>query len=213
MSHFQISLTHPSLSFPPERGFAVARISSSGLSPEGSGRSHSHRHTSLTLSAPAYHLPRPAGAGAPQNKTNKYNTMNSVIIDIKREYESGNRESWHKAFSAIDRTQSGARAFTGTYLKPGEHRLEVGSLIVHVIPTGSVEHRSEVAVILRVTETQTLEPLTERFQWREQQCSLQDLAETLLGENAHGQVACHSLAGFSVEELELELQTRRELVA
>lgn len=138
--------------------------------------------------------------------------MKQVIIKLTREYASAGRESWHKEFSEIDRSHAGARAFAGGgYLKPGEHRLEVGKLVLHVVPTDGVENGSEVAEILRVTEAKTLEPLTERFQWREQQCTIQDVAAALLGEKAPVQDDRRSLSEFSDEELELELRHRREM--
>lgn len=138
--------------------------------------------------------------------------MKQVIIKLTREYASGQRESWHKSFAEIDNSQSGARAFVGgAYLKPGEHRLEMGTLVLHVVPVGSVKNGSEVAEILRATEAQTLEPLTERFQWREQQCTIQDMAATLLGEHIEDEY--RTLSDYSEEELELELRKRRKLPA
>ncbi len=140
--------------------------------------------------------------------------MKTVIIKITRECESGQRESWHRSFTEIDRSQLGARAFAGgAYLKPGEHRLEMGQLVLHVAPVGSVENGSNVAEILRVTEAQTLEPLTERFQWREQQCTIQDVAATLLGVQPPIQDEYRNLSAYSEEELELELRKRRKVPA
>lgn len=168
--------------------------------------------TETTLTAPAYHLPRPEGAGAPTTKHKITKYMKQVIIKLTREYASGRRESWHKTFNKIDRSHAGARAFDGgSYLKPGEHRLEVGTLVLHVVPTDGVENSSEVAEILRVTEAQILEPLTERFQWREQQCTIQDVAATFLGEKAPVQEDRRGLSNFSDAELELELRHRREM--
>lgn len=138
--------------------------------------------------------------------------MKQGIIKLMCENGSAGSESWHKEFSKIDRSHAGARSFAGGgYLNPGEHRLEVGKLVHHVVPTDGVENSSEVAEILRVTEAKTLEPLTERFQWREQQCTIQDVAAAPLGEKAPVQDDRRSLSGFSDSELELELKRRWEM--
>jgi hypothetical protein len=172
-----------------------------------------HTGRTLTLSQ----LPKIPDAivrdrSTPKNKTTK--NMKPVIIKLTREYASGQRESWHKSFTEIDNSQLGARAFAGgAYLKPGEHRLEMGTLVLHVVPMGSVKNGSEVAEILRATEAQTLEPLTERFQWREQQCTIQDMAATLLGVQPPIQDEYRTLSDYSEEELELELRKRRKIPA
>lgn len=122
---------------------------------------------------------------------------------------SGRRTSWAKTFSAVaDDGTKGAKAFTGAFLPDGaEIDLEIGTLVLEVVPTGSVKNGSQEARFHRVAAAglETIEGGT--FDWWKQQLSAQDFARELLDEPEPG----NPLAAFTTEQLRAELARRGEV--
>ena len=95
-------------------------------------------------------------------------------IEIKKKRASGNRESWFRIVKSVDSTQKGVKAFDGVYIShEGEHDFLLGTVILEVVPSGSVKRPEQHAVVYVVT-TEGLKDVSARdengncLNWRKQ---------------------------------------------
>ena len=74
-------------------------------------------------------------------------------VEIKKKRASGNRESWFRIVKSVDSTQKGVKAFDGVYIShEGEHGFLLGTVILEVVPSGSVKRPEQNAIVYVVTE-------------------------------------------------------------
>lgn len=131
---------------------------------------------------------------------------------IELSYNSGNRKSWWKCVTDIDATQKGGYAFGGDFLAAGEVELPANSLLLHVVPEGSVKNPSHMGQLYRLNEDGS-KTLLIVCDWRQQSVTLRKAAEeylsayTLVHEAANEFVAAQ-LTAATVEELLAELRKR-----
>ena len=104
-----------------------------------------------------------------------------TIIKLDTVRASGNRESWFKTITGIIEGATGAKGFSGDYLKAGENRLEVGTILLHVWPSGSVKHGIHKADLLRVNPDGTTAEIVAGLDWRQEYPSIQDHLRVKLG--------------------------------
>lgn len=132
---------------------------------------------------------------------------------IEPQYASGNRKSWWKAIANIDSTQKGGYAFNGEFLSAGEAELPAGSLLLQVVPGGSVKNPCQEGQLYRLNDDGS-KTLLVAGDWRQQSVTLRKAAEEYLAaqtavvvEAANKHVAAQ-LAAATVEELLAELRKR-----
>ena len=74
-------------------------------------------------------------------------------VETKKKRASGNRESWFRIVKSVDSTQKGVKAFDGVYIShEGEHDFLLGTVILEVVPSGSVKRPEQNAIVYVVTE-------------------------------------------------------------
>ena len=74
-------------------------------------------------------------------------------VEIKKKRASGNRESWFRIVKSVDSTQKGVKAFDGVYIShEGEHDFLLGTVILEVVPSGSVKRPEQNAIVYVVTK-------------------------------------------------------------
>ena len=138
-------------------------------------------------------------------------------ITIEQHYASGNRTSWAKTVTGLDRTQKGAKAFIGDYVREGEHSLPEGTIILEVRPYGSAKHPEQYAAFYKVDSsaenglvnlTEQIEDENERNKdWKPRFASILDEAEGYLNA-AKPELAENSLAAISDADLLAEIKRR-----
>ena len=133
-----------------------------------------------------------------------------TIVEIKTVFASGGRESWFKTITGIIEGGTGAKGFSGDYLKAGQNRIEVGTLILHVWPSGSATHRLNYADLLRVNEDGTLSEIAAGMNWQTEYPSIQDTAaKALEGPQASADRDLANLfAGIDTPAILAELERR-----
>lgn len=137
--------------------------------------------------------------------------MTTTKIEV--EYASGNRKSWWKAITNIDPTQKGGYAFNGEFLSAGEAELPAGSLLLQVIPGGSVKNPSQEGQLYRLNDDGT-KTLIAFGDWRQQSVTLRKAAEEYLSVNnavvgeAANEFVAAQLTAATVDELLAELRKR-----
>lgn len=68
-------------------------------------------------------------------------------VQVKNSISPGNRRGWTKHVTGVDADAHGGYSFQGVFLSDGEHDLEEGSVLLAVIPVGSiVDGRKEARV-------------------------------------------------------------------
>lgn len=110
------------------------------------------------------------------------NDTSKVIITLDTVRASGNRESWFKTITGIIEGGTGAKGFAGEYLKAGQHRLPVGTILLHVRPLGSVKNGTHQADVLRVQPDGTLAEIASGLDWRKELPTIQDIAARALAD-------------------------------
>jgi hypothetical protein len=130
---------------------------------------------------------------------------------------SGRRTSWAKPFNSIKQGAKGAQAFYyaaadplmvfgGDYLQDGvETDLPIGTLVIEVVPVGSVKNGSQQAQIFRVGPAGLGAVSDVVHDWHRGFLSLRDEALQLLGDEPEPE---NPLADFSDEQLLDELRRR-----
>lgn len=107
--------------------------------------------------------------------------MPRLIFTPKR--ASGKRESWAKTVTDVDPKGRGSKAFKGDYLESGiQTDLEIGTLIIEVVPCGSVKNGYHEAGLLRVTED-GFEKIDSGWDWRTHFLNFRDFVIEQLAEN------------------------------
>lgn len=132
---------------------------------------------------------------------------------IELEHNSGGRKSWWKCVTDIDPAQKGGYAFNGEFLSAGEVELPAGSLLLQVVPGGSVKNPSQEGQLFKLNEDGS-KTLLVAGDWRQHSVTLRKAAEEYLAaqnaavvEAANKHVAAQ-LAAATVEELLAELRKR-----
>lgn len=121
---------------------------------------------------------------------------------------SGKRASWARLITGVnDSGLKGSKAFEGVYLREYEQDVEVGSLVLEVVPVGSVKNGGQEARLYRIAADGSLAPVdgVEPMDWSRNFLTIRDTVARLLGE------APNPLAGFSDAELWAELERRGSL--
>lgn len=109
-----------------------------------------------------------------------------TIVNLATVRASGNRESWFKTITGIIEGGTGAKGVSGDYLKAGQNRLEVGTVVLHVWPSGSAKHQLNYADLLRVKEDGSLAEIAAGMNWKTEYPTIQDAAEKALTGDGKG---------------------------
>jgi len=136
--------------------------------------------------------------------------MSTARIVWEQTRASGRRTSWAKWFTDLALSK-GAKAFIGgEYLKDGvETDLEIGTLVVEVVPTGSVKNGSNEARIYRVS-ADGLERTGVEVDYNTRWLTLKDEVIRLMAEETLAEKD-NPLAEFSVDDLLAELRRRNAI--
>ena len=132
---------------------------------------------------------------------------------ITPEYASGNRKSWWKVITGIDDAQKGGYAFEGDFLNAGEVELPVDSLLLQVVPCGSVKNATQEGQLYVLQNDGSMKLLV-AADWRQQSVTLRKAAAAHLEslEQATVQAAdeyvAAQLTAATTEELVAELTKR-----
>lgn len=109
--------------------------------------------------------------------------MQTIRINYKAATESGRRRGWGKVVTSVDSGKTNGYAFEGTFLQDGECDLPIGTVVVEMVPGGSIQNSRKMfrAATVRA-EGVGLEdaPLYER----EQFLSFRDYVAELVAEGA-----------------------------
>jgi len=144
------------------------------------------------------------------------------IITIPSYFTSGSRKSWYKHVTAVDSSKTNGYAFDGDFVKD-EVMLEFGSIIIEKRPHGSVKNGYWSWVIYEVAEKITPNTI-EIDSWdevtsienlnllhvfpSEKFLSFREKVSELLSSEEKSEKS-NPLSEFSIEELEAELERRR----
>jgi len=75
-----------------------------------------------------------------------------IRVAISHAVASGRRTGWAKLVTGVDRTKKGGYAILGGFIDEGEVDLDANSILVRMIPEGSVKHASKEIQVQRVTD-------------------------------------------------------------
>jgi hypothetical protein len=133
-----------------------------------------------------------------------------VYIDIPT--ASGRRKGWWKHVSGVNRTAKGGYAVSGEFLDEGQVDLPVGAVLVRCSPEGSVKNGWKAARVyimqpdgLQVVRGDGCDRDGDFDLWKETPALLDTIEQAL---DLRPQDTSNPLAGFTVEELRAELETR-----
>jgi hypothetical protein len=145
--------------------------------------------------------------------------METVRIKLKAVNTSGNRNSWFKLVTSVDRSKRDGYAFGGEFIKAGvEIDLPVGSIILEKEPTGSVKNNGNDGNVYKVvaepdSENNSRNPHLELqfyYDWRREFLSLRDKLADLLESNQPSQASEVELLKAEIEALENQLAEKRQ---
>lgn len=111
--------------------------------------------------------------------------MSKVRITPYVGRESGRRMGWVKLITGVDPDGTNGYAVEGDFLKAGvQTEVEVGSVLLHVDPAGSVKNGYKVATVTRVTATGDEEELLAKTDWHDDFLDVRDALQNALNADA-----------------------------